>query len=59
MPERLFLLRLFEGLPAWMYDTLLERNILPEFCSLEDICENARQIEELRLRAAALPRAIA
>jgi hypothetical protein len=46
-----FRLRLFEGLPAWMYDTLLERNILPEFCSLEDIRENARQIEELRMRA--------
>ena len=46
-----FRLRLFEGLPAWMYDTLLERNILPEFCTLEDIRENARQIEELRIRA--------
>jgi hypothetical protein len=46
-----FRLRLFEGLPAWIYDTLLERNILPEFCNLEDIRENARQVEELRLRA--------
>src|ERR1700683_3256280 len=26
-----FRLRLFEGLPTWIYDTLLERNILPEF----------------------------
>ena len=46
-----FRLRLYEGLPAWIYDTLLERNILPEFCTLEDIRENARQIEELSLRA--------
>src|ERR1700683_1878699 len=46
-----FRLRLFEGLPTWIYDTLLERNILPEFCDLEDIRENARQIEEVRLRA--------
>src|ERR1700677_3909675 len=46
-----FRLRLFEGLPTWIYDTLLERNILPEFCNLEDIRENARQIEEVRLRA--------
>ncbi|KIM85718.1 hypothetical protein PILCRDRAFT_5374 [Piloderma croceum F 1598] len=46
-----FRLRLYEGLPAWIYDTLLERNILPEFCTLEDIRENAQQIEELSLRA--------
>jgi len=46
-----FKLRLFEGLPSWIYDILLERNILPEFCNLEDIRENARQIEEMRLRA--------
>ena len=32
-----FKLRLFEGLPSWIYDILLERNILPEFCNLEDI----------------------
>ncbi|KIM79283.1 hypothetical protein PILCRDRAFT_10430 [Piloderma croceum F 1598] len=36
-----FRLRLYEGLPAWIYDTLLERNILPEFCTLKDIRENA------------------
>jgi hypothetical protein len=46
-----FRLRLFEGLPAWIYDTLLERNILPEFCNMDDIQENAHQIEETRLRA--------
>src|ERR1700683_4095555 len=46
-----FCLRLFEGLPMWIYDTLLENNILPEFCNLEDIRENARQIEEVRLCA--------
>src|SRR6202050_4896747 len=46
-----FRLRLFEGLPTWIYDTLLKRNILPEFCNLEDIRENAHQIEEVRLRA--------
>src|ERR1700729_1921895 len=46
-----FHLRLFEGLPTWIYDTLLERNILPEFCNMEDIRENARQIEEICLRA--------
>ncbi|KIM74144.1 hypothetical protein PILCRDRAFT_14694 [Piloderma croceum F 1598] len=46
-----FRLRLYEGLPAWIYDTFLERNILPEFCTLEDIWENAQQIEELSLRA--------
>jgi hypothetical protein len=45
-----FRLRMFEGLPTWIYDTLLEWNILPEFCTLEDICENARQIEEISLR---------
>jgi hypothetical protein len=44
-----FKLRLFEGLPSWIYDILLERNILPEFCNLEDIQENARQIEEMQL----------
>jgi hypothetical protein len=44
-----FRLRMFEGLPTWIYDTLLERNILPEFCTLEDIRENARQIEEISL----------
>ena len=32
-----FQLKQFEGLPAWMYDTLLKQNIPPEFCSLEDI----------------------
>ena len=42
---------MFEGLPTWIYDTLLERNILPEFCTLEDIRENARQIEEISLHA--------
>jgi hypothetical protein len=46
-----FKLRLFEGLPSWIYDILLERNRLPEFCNLEDIQENARQIEEMRLHA--------
>jgi hypothetical protein len=46
-----FRLRLYEGLPAWIYDTLLERNILPEFCTLKDIHENAQQIKELSLRA--------
>ena len=46
-----FKLRLFEGLPSWIYDILLECNILPEFCNFEDIRENARQIEEMRLRA--------
>src|SRR6202050_1684791 len=46
-----FHLRLFKGLLPWIYDTLLERNILPEFCNLEDIRENACQIEEVRLRA--------
>jgi hypothetical protein len=51
LSEYSFRLRLYEGLPAWIYDTLLERNILPEFCTLEDIRENARQIEELSLRA--------
>ena len=45
-----FHLRLFEGLPTWIYDTLLEHNILPEFCNMEDICENAHQIEEICLR---------
>jgi len=47
-----FRLRLYEGLPSWIYDTLLERNILPEFCTLEDIRKNARQIEELSMRHA-------
>src|ERR1700676_670430 len=42
---------MFEGLPTWIYDTLLECNILPEFCTLEDIRKNARQIEEISLRA--------
>src|SRR5882762_9377244 len=40
---------MFEGLPTWIYDTLLEQNILPKFCTLEDIHENARQIEEISL----------
>src|ERR1700730_10084629 len=35
---------------SWIHDTLLERNIHPEFCTLEDIRENARQIEELSTR---------
>ena len=46
-----FHLRLFKGLPTWIYDMLLECNILPEFCNMEDIRENARQIEEICLRA--------
>ena len=32
-----FKLRLFKGLPSWIYDILLECNILPEFCNLKDI----------------------
>jgi hypothetical protein len=51
-----FRLRIFDGLPAWIYDTLLERNILPEFCNLDDIRENARQIEEMRLRSRGTPK---
>src|SRR5882762_9595748 len=45
-----FRLRIFEGLPTWIYDTLLEHNILPKFCTLEDIHKNARQIKEISLR---------
>ena len=45
-----FHLQMFEGLPTWIYDTLLKRNILPEFCTLEDIHENTRQIEKISLR---------
>ena len=45
-----FQLRLFEGMPSWIHDTLLERNIFPEFCTLEDICKNMRQIDELSTR---------
>src|ERR1700691_3849484 len=41
----------YSKVPTWIYDMLLERNILPEFCSMEDIRENARQIEEICLRA--------
>src|SRR6202521_2880331 len=41
---------MFKGLPTWIYDTLLKHNILPKFCTLEDIRENARQIEEISLR---------
>src|ERR1700732_992006 len=37
-------------MPSWIHDTLLEQNILPEFCTLEDIRENAQQIEELSMR---------
>src|ERR1700730_7965643 len=37
-------------MPSWIHDTLLERNILPEFCTLEDIRENAQQIKELSMR---------
>ena len=33
-----FRLQLFEGIPSWIHDTLLKWNILPEFCTLEDIC---------------------
>lgn len=40
----------FEGLPNWMFDKLKDQNILPEFCALDDIQENAWQIEELALR---------
>ena len=31
-----FHLILFEGLPTWIYDTLLEHNVLPEFCNMEN-----------------------
>jgi hypothetical protein len=44
-----FHLQMFEGLPTWIYNTLLEHNILPKFCTLEDIRENARQIKEISL----------
>ena len=40
---------MFEGLPTWIYNTLLEHNILPKFCTLEDIRKNARQIKEISL----------
>jgi hypothetical protein len=36
-PSNYFKLRLFEVLPSWIYDILLECNILPKFCNLKDI----------------------
>ncbi|KAF7965635.1 hypothetical protein HWV62_42444 [Athelia sp. TMB] len=42
--------RLFNLLPHWLHDKLRDRNIIPEYASLEDIRENARQLEENALR---------
>ncbi|KAF7972081.1 hypothetical protein HWV62_19163 [Athelia sp. TMB] len=42
--------RLFNLLPRWLHDKLKDRNIMPEYCSLEDIRENAKQLEENALR---------
>ncbi|KAF7985435.1 hypothetical protein HWV62_5165 [Athelia sp. TMB] len=42
--------RLFNLLPHWLHDKLKDRNIIPEYASLEDIRENAKQIEENSLR---------
>ncbi|KAF7982372.1 hypothetical protein HWV62_29118 [Athelia sp. TMB] len=42
--------QLFNSLPRWLQDKLMDRNIVPEYVSLEDIRENARQIEENTLR---------
>ncbi|KAF7968478.1 hypothetical protein HWV62_30501 [Athelia sp. TMB] len=42
--------RLFNLLPIWLHDKLKDRNIIPEYASLEDLRENARQLEENSLR---------
>lgn len=42
--------RLFNLLPRWLHDKLKDRNIIPEYASLEDLRENARQLEENSLR---------
>ncbi|KAF7966970.1 hypothetical protein HWV62_36322 [Athelia sp. TMB] len=42
--------RLFNLLPPWLYEKLKDRNIIPEYCSLDDIRENAKQLEENSLR---------
>ncbi|KAF7966569.1 hypothetical protein HWV62_37843 [Athelia sp. TMB] len=38
--------RLFNLLPRSLYEKLIDRNIIPEYASLDDIRENAKQIEE-------------
>ncbi|KAF7970211.1 hypothetical protein HWV62_24808, partial [Athelia sp. TMB] len=42
--------RLFNSLPRWLHDKLMDRNIIPEYSSLADIRENAKQLEENSLR---------
>ncbi|KAF7977809.1 hypothetical protein HWV62_2729 [Athelia sp. TMB] len=42
--------RLFNLLPKWLHDKLKDRNQIPEYCTLEDIRENAKQLEENALR---------
>ncbi|KAF7966752.1 hypothetical protein HWV62_37205 [Athelia sp. TMB] len=42
--------RLFNLLPVWLHDKLRDRNIIPEYATLEDIRENTRQLEENALR---------
>lgn len=45
-----FKYRLFNRLPKWLHDKMNDRNILPEYSTLEDLRENARQLEENSLR---------
>lgn len=45
-----FKYRLFNCLPKWLHDKLKDRNMLPEYSSLEDLRENVRQLEENSLR---------
>ncbi|KZP26694.1 hypothetical protein FIBSPDRAFT_949270 [Athelia psychrophila] len=45
-----FKYRLFNCLPRWLHDKLKDRNILPEYSTLEDLQENARQLEENSLQ---------
>ncbi|KAF7970992.1 hypothetical protein HWV62_22241 [Athelia sp. TMB] len=42
--------RLFNLLPRWLQDKLMDRNIIPKYASLDDIRENTKQIEENSLR---------
>ena len=42
--------RFFEGMPDWIFNRLTDREITPEYCTLDDIRSNAKQIEEMKSR---------
>ncbi|KAF7966975.1 hypothetical protein HWV62_36306 [Athelia sp. TMB] len=42
--------RFFNLLPPWLFTKLMDRNINPEYSSMDDLRENAKQLEENSMR---------